>query len=59
MFHWMQNYKKNKETDKYKRIIYFFYLVEVLETFVSKGDRDGEDGVGGVLVKAGFTISSK
>lgn len=38
---------------------YFRYLVEVLEAFISKGDGDGEDRVGGVLVKAGFAVSSK
>lgn len=37
----------------------FLYLVEVLETFISEGDGDGEDGVGAVLVKASLTISSK
>lgn len=37
----------------------FLYLVEVLETFISEGDGDGEDRVGGVLVKASFTVSSK
>lgn len=37
----------------------FFNLVEVLETFVSQSDGDGENGVGGVLIKASFTVSSK
>lgn len=35
------------------------YLVEVLVALISESDGDGEDGVGGVLVKAGLTISSK
>lgn len=36
-----------------------FYLVEVLEALVGEGDGDREDGIGGVLVKAGFTVSPK
>lgn len=36
-----------------------FDLVKVLEALVSKSDRDGEDGVGGVLVKTRLTVSSK
>lgn len=37
----------------------FLYLVRILETFISESDGDGEDGVGGVLVKASFAVSSK
>lgn len=38
---------------------HLLYLVEVLETFICEGDGDGEDGVGGVLVKASFTVPSE
>lgn len=30
-----------------------------METFISQGDGDGEDGVGSVLIKTSFAVSSK
>lgn len=35
------------------------HLVEVLETFVGERDGDGENGVGGVLIKAAFAVASE
>lgn len=42
-----------------KLISIVFHLIEILEAFISQGDGDGENGVGGVLIKARFTVSSK
>lgn len=42
-----------------KEVEAFLYLVEVLEAFISQRYGNGEDWVGGVLVEAGFAVSSE
>ena len=40
-------------------IIVCVYLIDILEALVCQGDGDGEDGVGGVLVKTCFIVTSE
>lgn len=51
--------KAEKKLLKRGKVRDCLHLVEVLEAFIGEGDGDGKDRVGGVLVEAGFTVSSK